>query len=89
MCSYFVYEYTFLPKMSLEVNSRSSKPLEPKYYQQHTGVPFVIFMLIGNANCLHIYSYEVDGTNTLTFWPLKSLEVNGGQAESTEGLPLT
>lgn len=53
--------------MSPEVNSRSLEPLEPKYYQQHPGVPFVIFMLIGNANFLHIYSYEVDGTNTLTF----------------------
>ena len=89
MCSYFIYEYTFFPKMSPEVNSRSLEPLEPKYYQQHPGVPFVIFMLIGNAIFLHIYSYEVDGTNTLTFWPLKSLEVNGGQAEYTEGLPLT
>ena len=75
--------------MSPEVNLTSLEPQKPKYYQQHPAVPFVIFMLIGNANCLHIYSYEVDGTNALTFWPLKSLEVNGGQAESTEGLPLT
>ena len=67
-CAHILYTNTpFFPKMSPEVNSRSLEPLEPKYYQQHPGVPFVIFMLIGNAIFLHIYSYEVDGTNTLTF----------------------
>ena len=34
---------------------------------------------IRKYNCLHIYSYEAEGTNTITYRPLRSLEDYGGQ----------